>query len=119
MPKIDGFNFGFIIIDGKQYVHDVLILPDGTIKEREPGRGRIGSHSITINEIANLHNMHADVIVIGTGAVGNVKLAEEAEGYLDSFNFNPVILPTALAVEKYNLETSLGKRVGGLIHITC
>jgi len=29
---MNSFNFGFIVVDGKQYVYDVLILPDGTIK---------------------------------------------------------------------------------------
>jgi hypothetical protein len=31
MAKINSFNFGFIMIDGKQYVCDVLILPDVSI----------------------------------------------------------------------------------------
>jgi hypothetical protein len=45
MAKIDNFNSGFIVIDGKLNVNDVLILPDGSVKEREPGKGRRGSHS--------------------------------------------------------------------------
>ena len=32
MAKIDSFNSGFIVIAGKQYLYDVLILPDGTVK---------------------------------------------------------------------------------------
>ena len=36
MAKIDSFNFGFIVVDDKQYTHDVVILPDGTVKERNP-----------------------------------------------------------------------------------
>ena len=34
MAKIDSFNFGFIVVDDKQYTHDIIILPDGTVKER-------------------------------------------------------------------------------------
>jgi hypothetical protein len=97
----------------------VLILPDGSVKEREPGKGRIGSHEITMKEIENLHHMHADVTIIGTGVVGNAKLADDAMGYLDSFNFNPIKLSTSLAIEKFNQEASSGKSVGALIHITC
>lgn len=38
MAKIGSFNFGFIVVDDKQYAHDVIILPDGTVKERDPGK---------------------------------------------------------------------------------
>ena len=51
MAKIDSFNFGFIVVDEKQYSHDIIILPDGTVKERNPGKGRLGSHSIARSEI--------------------------------------------------------------------
>jgi hypothetical protein len=37
MAKINSFNFGFIVLDGKQYVCDALILPEGTVKEKESG----------------------------------------------------------------------------------
>ena len=37
MTRIDSFNFGFIVVDEKQYTHDVIILPDGTVKERSSG----------------------------------------------------------------------------------
>jgi len=38
MAKIDSFYFGFIVVDEKQYTRDVIILPDGTVKERERER---------------------------------------------------------------------------------
>jgi hypothetical protein len=63
--------------------------------------------------------MHANVTIIGTGVVGNAKLADDTMGYLDSFNFNPIKLSTSLAIEKFNQETSTGKRVAAFIHITC
>jgi len=47
MAKINSFNFGFIVVDGKQHVCDVLILLDGTVREREGSKARLGSHRIT------------------------------------------------------------------------
>ncbi len=67
MAKIDSFNFGFVVVDGKQYVHDVLILPDGTVKEREAGKARLGSHTIAKSEIENPIRAHPDVILVSTG----------------------------------------------------
>jgi len=46
MAKINEFNFGFIMVDEKQYDHDIVILPDGSVHERSPGKGRLGSHTI-------------------------------------------------------------------------
>ena len=46
MAKINSFNFGFIVVDGKQYIYDVLILPDGTVKQRRGGFWKFGSYVI-------------------------------------------------------------------------
>jgi len=51
VAKINSFNFGFIVVDGKQYVCDVLILPDGTVREREGSKARLGSHRITWSDV--------------------------------------------------------------------
>ena len=119
MAKIDRYNFGFIVIDGKQYVHDVLILPDGTVKEREPSKVRFGSHKIVWDDVIKIVNEQPQVIVIGTGASGLAKLSEDAGIKLRQANINLVVLPSSKAVEKFNQLTQEGKRVAALIHITC
>ncbi len=82
MAKIDSFNSGFIVIDGKQYVYDVVILPDGTVKARESDKKINGSYDIAAKEIANLHNFSADAaLIIGIGASGNAKLEDAAMSY--------------------------------------
>ncbi len=54
MGKIDRFDFGSIVVDGKQYGCDVLILPDGIVRERRLGVGWFDSHTISKDEIENL-----------------------------------------------------------------
>ena len=119
MARIDSFNFGFIVVDRKQYVADVLLLPDGTVKEREPGRGRLGSHSITRSEIENLGKAQPEVILVGTGVSGLAKLSEDAQAYLQQAKLNLVVMPSPQAVARFNQLTDEGKRVAALIHITC
>ena len=119
MAKINSFNFGFIVVDGKQYVYDVLILPDGTVREREPGKGRLGSHTITWNNVGKIVKEQPEVIVIGTGTSGLARLSGDTEVYLHQANLNLVVLPSFQAVEKFNQLVDEGKRVAALIHITC
>jgi len=119
MVKINRYNFGSIVIDGKQYVRDVLILPDGTVKEREPSKAGFSSHKIVWGDVAKIVNEQPQVIVIGTGASGLAKLSLDAGVKLRQANLNLVVLPSSKAVEKFNQLTQEVKRVAALIHITC
>jgi hypothetical protein len=119
MAKIDSFNFGFIVVDDKQYSHDVVILPDGTVKERNPGKGRLGSHSIARSEVEALTRVQPDVILIGTGVHGMARLAHDAEFYLNEPDLNLTLLPSPQVVKKYNQHIDNGEKVAALIHVTC
>jgi len=119
MAKINRYNFGSIVIDGKQYVCDVLILTDGTIKERETSKAGFSSHKIVWGDVAKIVNEQPQVIVIGTGASGLARLSLDAGIKLRKANLNLVVLPSSQAVERFNQLTQEGKRVAALIHITC
>ena len=119
MAKINSFNFGFIVVDGKQYVYDVVILPDGTVKEREASKARLGSHTIAWSDVAHIGKEQPEVIVIGTGVSALARLSEDAGVNLRQANLNLVLLPSPQAVEKFNQLAREGKRVAALIHITC
>jgi hypothetical protein len=119
MARIDSFNFGFIVVDDKQYAHDVIILPDGTVRERNPGKGRLGSHSIARSELDELSRVQPDVILIGTGVQGMARLARDAEYYLAAPDLNVTMLPSTQIVKKYNQYVEEGERVAALIHVTC
>ena len=119
MAKIDSFNFGFIVVDNKQYAYDVIILPDGTVKERDSSKGRLGSHSIASSEIEALTRLEPDMILIGTGVEGMARLAHDAEFYLLKPDLNLTLLPSPQIVKKYNQYIDDGEKVAALIHVTC
>ncbi|MBI4285619.1 MAG: hypothetical protein HY670_06940 [Chloroflexi bacterium] len=119
MAKISSSGFGFIVIDGKQYVHDVQILPDGTVKEREASKSRAGSHTVTRTELENIKPTQPDVVVIGTGVSGLVRLAGDIEVYQKRAKLNLMLLATPQAVTEFNRLTGEGKKVAALIHVTC
>jgi len=120
MPRIESFSFGSIAIGGKTYRHDVLILPDGTIKRRRASiRFGIGSHVIKKGEINELVKANPEVVVVGTGTNAWAQLASDAELCAKEAKVELVALPSQKAVEKFNQLIDEGKRVAALIHITC
>ena len=119
MTKIDSFNFGFIVVDEKQYAHDVIILPDGTVKERSSGKGRLGSHTISRSEIETLIKDIPDVVLIGTGFQGMARLAHDAEFLKMEPGLDIVVEPSPQVVKKFNQHVEDGEKVAALIHVTC
>jgi hypothetical protein len=119
MVKINSFNFGFIVVDEKQYSHDVIILSDGTVLDRHPGKGRLGSHTITKSEVDALIKEQVDVVLIGSGVDGMARLAHDAENILLNPELNITMLPSPQIVKKYNQHIENGDKVAALIHVTC
>lgn len=119
MAKIDKLSFGSIVIDGKKYRRDVLILADGTVKKRKGGFFMFGSHNIKKREIEELIQGKPELIVIGTGTDGVANVAADAESRAKEKNLSLLIQPSYDAVAKLNELTEQKKRVAALIHITC
>ena len=119
MAKIERFDFGSIVIEGKKYGHDVFMFPDGSVKQRKGGFLKFGSHVIKKAEIEELLKASPQVVVVGTGTSGKAKLASDAELTLKEAKIELLALPSREAVEKLNLLAQEGKRVSALMHITC
>jgi len=118
--KIDSFNFGFIVVGGKQYNHDIDILPDGRVLEREPGKGRIGSHAITRSQLEPIVKVKPEVILIGTGVDSMAKLSGDAQAWQQRGTDCKILaMSSGDAVAEFNKLAAAGKRVAALIHITC
>ena len=119
MAKVSSFDFGSIVIDGKQYGYDVVLLPDGSVKEREASKAMFGSHAIRKGEIEELSKAKPETLIVGTGTSGMAEVSQDAEAYAREAKLNLVVLPSSEAVEKLNQLVDEGKRVAALIHITC
>ena len=119
MAKVNSFDFGSIVIDGKEYSYDVVVLPDGGVKEREASKAMFGGHSITKNEIEELAKTKPETVIVGTGTSGMAAVSQDAQAYVREAKLNLVILPSSEAIQKLNQLVDEGKRVTALIHITC
>ena len=119
MAKIDRFSFGSIIINGKKYFRDVLILADGTVKRRKGGFLMFGSHNIKKEEIEELSHGEPETIVIGTGTSGKASVALELENWAQEKSLNLIVQPSHEAVARLNELIKQKRKVAALIHITC
>jgi hypothetical protein len=119
MAKVDSFQFGSIVIDGKKYGHDVLLFPDGVVRERKGGFWKFGSHAIKKTEIEELVKAKPEVLIVGTGTNGRARVDSEAEASAKEANIELLVAPSSEAINRLNQLVDGGKHIAALIHITC
>ncbi len=117
--RIDGTEFGSITIDGRTYDHDVVISLSGEVTKRKKrlSKEQYGtSHIISKTEAKAVYEKGCEIIVVGTGQDGNVRLSGEAKSYLDKKGCKTVLLRTPEAIESFN---RLSAPKIALMHVTC
>ena len=119
MAKIEKFSFCPIVIEGKKYRRDVLILADGTVKKRKGGFLMFGSHKIKKKEIEELIQGQPETIIVGTGTNSVAKIAPDVESWAEGKNLSLLVQPSYNAVAQLNELSEQKKKVASLIHITC
>lgn len=120
MPHIDSTQFGEVIVDGISF-HQVLIIGD-SIEERDYKKLEElfnTSHEIGDWEMEKLLSNNPEIIIIGTGQNGAMELDKETIQKLQSKGAEIISDSTPKAIEIYNDQVKLGKRVNTLIHTTC
>jgi hypothetical protein len=118
-PRLENTQFGSVTIDGQIYLHDVLIHLDGTVAKRKKKLSKEiygTSHIISLAEAEFIYEEKAEVLVIGGGQFGMVKLSEEAARFFEARRCRVVILPTPEALDAWN---QAGPGTLGLFHVTC
>lgn len=114
-PRIGACSFGHIEVDGRTYSSDVVILPSGV-------RGnwwRNEGHMLKPGDLSDVLKASPDVLVVGQGAHGCMKVTAEALACLKQAGIEPVCMPTGRAVEAYNERVERGENVAAALHLTC
>jgi len=117
--RIDDTTFGNITIDGKTYDHDVVIRLAGDIVKRKKKLSKKlygTSHLVSKDEAKFVFEKGVEVLVVGSGQEGNVRLSPEAEAYLAKHGCDIVIEPTPKALRVFN---DTHRKKIGLFHVTC
>lgn len=117
--RIDRSEFGNITIDGKTYNHDVMIGLSGEVSKRKKklSKQQYGtSHIVSKAEAKSIFEKGCDLVIIGSGQEGNVRLSSEAEDYFAKKGCEVVLQPTQEAIHSFN-QTAKCKIA--LMHVTC
>lgn len=111
---IDSYRFGRIVIDGETYTSDVIIYPDRV----DGSWWRSEGHSLCIEDLNALVEENPEVLVVGTGDPGHLRVRSETREFLNSKGIELIVEPTSGACKTYN-ELSKTRRVVAALHLTC
>ncbi len=110
---IDSYQFGQIVISGKKYTSDVIIFPDRV----RDNWGRKTGHQLCLKDIAEIITENPEVLVVGTGASGLMKVLPEVERGVEAQGIKLIVEATDKACLTYN-QFCQSQRAVAALHIT-
>jgi len=111
---IDSYDFGRIVINGKHYNSDLIVFPD---KVRD-GWWRKEGHSLHVKDIDEAVRDKPEVLIVGTGYSGLMKVPAETREYIKSKGIELIAQRTAEACKTFNRLVD-SKKVVAALHLTC
>jgi hypothetical protein len=112
---IDSVAFGTLVIDGHTYTSDLIIYPDGQVRD---GWWRKKGHSLTREDIQPLLAAGCETIIVGTGIYGRMQPEAGLKEVLGKRGVQLMAYPNDRAVTRFN--QSLGTTaLGACFHLAC
>ena len=120
MVKIKSVEWGKIKVNGRDY-GQVLIIGDRVMERDEERLHQLfdTTHEIGDWEVEQLFSGEPEVILLGSGFNGVLRVSEDLRTESEKLGIELKILKTPGAVEEFNRLVKEGKRVNALIHTTC
>lgn len=114
---IENYDFGFMVINGKRYTSDLIVFPDKVLD----GWWRKEGHKIYVEDLKEVWRRVPipEVLVVGTGYSGLVKISPEVENILKERGIKLIAQPTGEAYKAFNELSKAGRHVVGAFHLTC
>ena len=112
---IDSYQFGEIVIDGKVYSSDCIIIGDSV----QPNWWRKQGHLLTVEDLKPVIVAKTSILVVGCGASGMMRISDGIEQVMNEHGIEMFAASTHKAVEKFNELIEKGQNVAGALHLTC
>ncbi|MEO3993505.1 MAG: Mth938-like domain-containing protein [Desulfurococcaceae archaeon TW002] len=114
-PLIEHYDFGEIVVGGREYNRDIVIHPEGVLSDW----WRVEGHRLQLVDVRDFLGIKVDVVIIGTGYDGFMRVDDDVIETFKKSGAEVYVLKSRRAVSKYNEEVSKGRRVLLFIHLTC
>ena len=113
MPRIEGYRFGHILIDGEEQTHDVIVLPNRVLTNW----WRADGHRLVLADLEDVIDDLPERLIVGTGAYAQMRPDSEALDELRERGIEIEALPTDEAVHRYGELDP--RRTAAALHLTC
>lgn len=113
---IESYTFGKMVIDGREYTQDLMILPDGTVLDhwwRESG------HVLSIRDLTPIIESSPAILIVGCGRYGMMKPDTSLLDELQRMEIQAKVMPTTEAVNAFNDTIRQGIPCAACFHLTC
>lgn len=111
---INFYQFGKIVIDGKEYDSDVIIYPN-----RVDSRWwRKEGHSLSLEDIKEVIKGKPDILIVGKGDPGLMEVPKKTEEEIKLKGIKLMVEKTEEACNLYNKLCKSNKVIAAL-HLTC
>jgi len=112
---IDRFRFGTITVDGQPYNSDIKIIHGSVVTDWWRGSG----HIVDVGDVRDILQNRPDVVVIGKGDPGYMKVADSLREYAGINGIELIEENTRAAIHTFNRLCKAGKKVAAGFHVGC
>ena len=102
-------------VQGTKYYQDLKII-QGDVKENW---WRKEGHCLYAADINDILSAKPDVLVIGTGYAGNMRVPVFLRTAIEGHNIKVIVEKTSESTKTFNRLFAQGKDVAGAFHLTC
>jgi hypothetical protein len=113
MARIDHYEFGRIVVDGREERRDLIILPGRLVRNWWRQQG----HALVVDDLREVLDELPAHLVVGTGADGRMRPDPGAVQQLQQRGVTVEALPTGQAVRRFGeLDPAA---TAAALHLTC
>ncbi len=113
-PKVESYAFGEMVVDGQAYTNDVILLPERVVSNWWRDQG----HRLSGNDLTEVFEAQPEVLVVGTGAHGVMKVPRKTRQAVQEAGIELRIAETGDAWRTYN-DLREERETAGAFHLTC
>jgi hypothetical protein len=113
LPRIEGYRFGLVVVDGEEQTRDVIVLPERVVTNW----WRADGHRFVLSDLDDVLEELPGHLLVGTGAYGHMRPEPETLEQLRERGIEVEALPTGEAVHRYGELDP--RRTAAALHLTC